>query len=97
MTAVLPAGTYTLAVSAFLNMSLAENLGVGNLGDGFIGLGSFGTRTNAYAVDISGRHVVAPTLQLSYIAERAHVRAADGERLERPARRDGDQHRKRQR
>lgn len=67
VTAVLPAGSYTLAVSAFLNMSFAENLGSGTLGDGFIGLGSFGTRTNAYAVDISGDTVAAPTLLLSHL------------------------------
>lgn len=67
VTGVLPAGAYTLAISAFLNMSFAENLGSGNLGDGFIGLGSFGTRTNAYAVDISGATVAAPTLLLSHV------------------------------
>lgn len=66
VTAVLPAGSYTLAVSAFLNMSLAENLGSGTLGDGFVGLGSYGTRTSAYAVDISGPTVAAPTLLLSH-------------------------------
>jgi len=67
VTGVLPAGTYTLAISAFLNMSFAENLGSGNLGDGFIGLGSFGSGTNAYAVDVSGTTVAAPTLQLSHV------------------------------
>lgn len=67
VTAVLPAGSYTLAVSAFLNMSFAENLGAGNLGDGFIGLGSYGTRTSDYAVDISGATVAATTLQLSHL------------------------------
>lgn len=67
LTAVLPAGTYTLALSAFLNMSFAENLGAGTLGDGFIGLGSFGTRTNAYAVDIGGPTVVAPSLLLAHV------------------------------
>ncbi len=63
----LPAGTYTLALSAFVNMSFAENLGTGTLGDGFIGLGSFGGQTNNYAVDISGTNVVVPTLALSYL------------------------------
>lgn len=67
LTLPLAAGTYTLAVSAFLNMSFAENLGTGTLGDGFIGLGSFGTRTNAYAVDITGASVVLPTQLLSYV------------------------------
>jgi hypothetical protein len=32
-------GNYTVAMSAFANMSFAENLGTGTLGDGFIGLG----------------------------------------------------------
>jgi len=66
VTGVLPAGTYTLAVSAFLNMSFAENLGSGTLGDGFIGLGSYGTRSYLYAVDIAGATLVTPTLALSH-------------------------------
>lgn len=37
--AVLAAGAYRIALGAFANMSLAENLGVGVLGDGFSGLG----------------------------------------------------------
>lgn len=37
---LLAAGDYTLAVGAFANLSFAENLGVGTLGDGFTGLGS---------------------------------------------------------
>jgi hypothetical protein len=36
---VLGAGTYTIAMGAFANMSFAENLGAGTLGDGFIQLG----------------------------------------------------------
>ena len=35
----LAAGDYQLALGAFANMSFAENLGVGTLDDGFIGLG----------------------------------------------------------
>ncbi len=66
ITGTLPAGTYTLAISAFLNMSLAENLGSGTLGDGFVGLGSYGTRSYLYAVDIAGATIVAPTLALSH-------------------------------
>ena len=57
----LPAGNYTLALSAFLNLSIAENYGSGSLGDGFAGLGSFGTRSNAWAVDISAPSLVVPT------------------------------------
>ncbi len=54
-------GTYTLVVTAFDNMSLAENLGTGTLGDGFTGLGNYDpSRTNNYAVDISGIDVSSP-------------------------------------
>jgi hypothetical protein len=37
--AVLAAGAYRIALGAFANMSFAENLGSGVLGDGFVGLG----------------------------------------------------------
>ena len=63
----LPAGSYTVAISAFLNMSLAENLGSGTLGDGFVGLGSFGTRSNLYAVDISGPTFTPAALVLDHV------------------------------
>ncbi len=63
----LPAGTYTIAISAFLNMSLAENLGSGTLGDGFVGLGSYGTRTNAWAVDVGGPTFSPPALLLAFV------------------------------
>jgi IPTL-CTERM motif len=54
-------GTYTLVVTAFDNMSLAENLGTGTLGDAFTGLGNYDpTRTTNYAVDISGIAVISP-------------------------------------
>jgi hypothetical protein len=59
--ASLPAGQYTLVLSVFLNMSFAENLGGGTLGDGFIGLGNYfdnttGTdRTSAWALDLTGQ------------------------------------------
>jgi len=36
---LLTAGNYTVALGAFGNMSFAENLGTGTLGDGFISLG----------------------------------------------------------
>jgi hypothetical protein len=35
----LTAGTYTVALGTFANISFAENLGTGTLGDGFSGLG----------------------------------------------------------
>lgn len=38
----LAAGDYQVAMGAFANMSFAENLGAGTLGDGFIGLGQPG-------------------------------------------------------
>lgn len=37
--AVLAAGSYEVAIGAFANMSFAENLGIGTLGDGFVGIG----------------------------------------------------------
>jgi len=37
--AVLAAGSYEVAIGAFANMSFAENLGSGTLGDGFVGIG----------------------------------------------------------
>jgi hypothetical protein len=37
--AVLNAGSYRIALGAFANMSLSENLGTGTLADGFTGLG----------------------------------------------------------
>jgi len=36
----LSAGTYYIALTAYSNMSFAENYGVGNLSDGFTGIGS---------------------------------------------------------
>lgn len=51
----LGAGSYTVIVAAFDNMSLAENLASGTLGDGFTGLGNYDSlRTANYAIDISG-------------------------------------------
>ena len=38
-TGTLAAGTYEIALGSFENMSFAENLGSGTLGDGFTGLG----------------------------------------------------------
>lgn len=49
----LAAGDYTLALSTFGNFSFAENLGVGTLGDGFIGFGDFDGRSALFAVDIN--------------------------------------------
>jgi hypothetical protein len=50
----LNAGTYTLVLTAFENMSLAENLGYGNLSDGFTGLGNLGDNENLnFAFDLN--------------------------------------------
>jgi len=49
---VLPADSYTLTLTAYENLSVAENLG-GTLADGFTGLGSLApTETLAYAFDL---------------------------------------------
>jgi hypothetical protein len=54
-------GNYTVAMSAFANMSFAENLGTGTLGDGFIGLGEPDTLgTYYYELEI-GLPLVAST------------------------------------
>ena len=59
----LPPGSYTVAMTSFLNMSFAENYGSGTLGDGFIALGTFGDFSNAFAFDVAGGGVGAPVLQ----------------------------------
>jgi hypothetical protein len=52
-TPVLQPGTYTIALSAWENMSLAENLGTGTLADGFTGLGNLNPGENLnYAFDV---------------------------------------------
>jgi hypothetical protein len=50
---VVQPGSYTIALSAFENMSLAENLGTGTLADGFTGLGNLATGESlAYGFDV---------------------------------------------
>jgi hypothetical protein len=50
---VLAPGTYQIAISAYLNMSFAENLGTGTLADGFTGLGNlFDPENLNYAFDV---------------------------------------------
>lgn len=51
---VLAAGNYQIAVSAYANMSLAENSGAGNLADGFTGLGNLANGEDLhYAFDVN--------------------------------------------
>jgi len=46
-------GSYQIAISAFENLSLAENLGSGTLADGFTGLGNLNTGEDLhYAFDV---------------------------------------------
>jgi hypothetical protein len=63
---MLTPGLYTIALGAFANMSFAENLGTGTLGDGFIGLGEpdlLGTYYYEIGVDLPPTEGVAiPTL-----------------------------------
>jgi hypothetical protein len=67
--ASLGAGSYTLVLSVFDNFSFAENLGMGTLGDGFIGLGDYydfasgQVRTANYAVDIITGGAAAPVAE----------------------------------
>jgi hypothetical protein len=54
----LAAGGYQIAISAFENLSLAENLGTGNLSDGFTGLGNLAQGEDLhYAFDV----ILSPT------------------------------------
>lgn len=60
---VLAPGDYTVAISSFANMSIAENNGVGTLGNGFSGLGQPGVLGTTYYklnVGIPDRHNGAP-------------------------------------
>jgi hypothetical protein len=61
----LTAGNYTVATGAFANMSFAENLGTGTLGDGFIGLGEPDALGNYYyelQIDLGQQVAAIPTL-----------------------------------
>jgi len=56
-------GTYQLAITAFENLSLAENYGTGTLADGFTGLGNLEPGENLdFAVDLTlgGSSTVTP-------------------------------------
>jgi PEP-CTERM motif len=59
----LAAGSYTLVLSAYQNMSSAENLGTGKLADGMSGLGNLGLNENlnyAFDLNISGQPAPVP-------------------------------------
>jgi hypothetical protein len=61
MTVPLLAGDYTIAISTFVNMSFAENLGSGTLGDGFIGLGEpYSLGNSFYELDVVEAGVTIP-------------------------------------
>lgn len=50
---VLTPGNYAITISAFENMSFAENSGVGSLADGFTGLGNLAPGEDShYAFDV---------------------------------------------
>jgi hypothetical protein len=54
-------GDYQIAISAYLNMSLAENTGAGTLADGFTGLGNLdGDLHYAFDVIVSGAATPTP-------------------------------------
>jgi hypothetical protein len=62
-----PAGTYTLALTVFDNISFAENYGTGTLGDGFTSFGddyydaaSNSVRTSNFAIDVTSNAGFAP-------------------------------------
>jgi hypothetical protein len=58
---VLAAGSYTLTLTAFENLSFAENLGTGTLADGFTGFGTLGSGENlSYAFDLVVPDVATP-------------------------------------
>jgi hypothetical protein len=57
----LPGGTYQIALSVYMNMSLAENWGSGTLADGFTGLGNLaGNEDLHYAFDVVQSEIGVP-------------------------------------
>lgn len=57
---ILPAGNYEITLTAWENLSFAENQGSGTLADGFTGLGNLGNGENLnYAFDIVSTPVAA--------------------------------------
>lgn len=64
----LAAGNYQIALSAFENLSLAENLGAGTLTDGFTGLGNLAASEDLhYAFDVILTPQVAPVPEPSAV------------------------------
>lgn len=60
---VLAPGDYTISLGSFANMSIAENAGIGTLGDGFSGLGQAGALGSSYYklnIDVPDRPIGAP-------------------------------------
>jgi hypothetical protein len=59
----LSAGTYQIALTAFENMSFAENYGSGTLADGFTGLGNLNTGEDLhYAFDVNLNSTAPPAV-----------------------------------
>jgi len=59
---LLAASSYTIVISAFENISLAENVGTGTLTDGFSGLGNLNGAENLnYAFDLNLSPTIAST------------------------------------
>ena len=60
---ILAPGNYAITISAFENMSLAENSGSGSLADGFIGLGNLAPGEDMhYAFDLDLTPAIATTV-----------------------------------
>jgi hypothetical protein len=61
LTFALPPGPFTAVIGVFANVSFAENLGVGILGDGFTGLGVPGLLgTSYYELQVTDSDVGVP-------------------------------------
>jgi len=61
-------GTYQIALTTYFNMSFAENQGIGNLSDGFTGLGTLNAGENLdYAFDVVLPSDISPVPEPSFM------------------------------